>query len=85
MTADLLVEARIARPLPATPRTRPDSAFACLPKLERLAGVLAALAKIPTPKSAEPPLFFFRPHGPAEWHLDDTTGYDPAVACAGTP
>ena len=23
--------------------------------------------------------------GPASWHLDDTTGYDPAVACAGTP
>lgn len=83
MTTDLLVEARIARPLPAAPRTRPDAAFACLPKLERLAGVLAALAKIPTPKSAEPPLFFFRPHGPAEWHLDDIRDIDPALARVG--
>ena len=24
-------------------------------------------------------------HGPGRWHLDDGTGYDPAVACAGTP
>ncbi len=29
--------------------------------------------------------YFTDRHGPGEWHLDDTTGYDPAVACAGTP
>ena len=29
--------------------------------------------------------YFTDRHGPGEWHVDGTTGYDPAVACAGTP